>query len=66
MHNKIQELRKVKKLSQEEVAKLCNVTRQTINAVENDKYDPSLSLAFALAEILETTVDDLFYNGKRK
>ena len=60
MQNNIQELRKAKKLSQEEVAKLCNVTRQTINAVENNKYDPSLSLAFALAEVLETTVDGLF------
>ncbi|WP_342514052.1 helix-turn-helix transcriptional regulator [Sporosarcina sp. FSL K6-1522] len=60
MQNNIQELRKAKKLSQEEVAKLCNVTRQTINAVENNKYDPSLSLAFALADILETTVDELF------
>ena len=60
MQNNIQELRKAKKLSQEEVAKLCNVTRQTINAVENNKYDPSLSLAFSLANILETTVDELF------
>ncbi len=64
MQNNIQELRKAKKLSQEEVAKLCNVTRQTINAVENNKYDPSLSLAFALAESLETTVDELFISGK--
>lgn len=60
LENKIRELRKAKKLSQEEVAKLCNVTRQTINAVENNKYDPSLSLAFDLAKSLETTVDGLF------
>lgn len=40
MKNRIRELRKSSKLSQEELAKLCNVTRQTINAIENDKYDP--------------------------
>ena len=36
------------------------VTRQTINAIENDKYDPTLLLAFKLANILGTTVDELF------
>lgn len=58
--NKIQKFRKAEKFSQEEVAKLCGVSRQTINAVENDKYDPSLSLAFDLAKVLKTTVDELF------
>lgn len=48
------------KLSQEELAKKCNVTRQTINAIENDKYDPTLVLAFKLSKNLETTVDALF------
>ena len=60
MQTKINELRKKKKLSQEDLAKLCNVSRQTINAIENNKYDPTLSLAFQLAKILETTVDELF------
>ena len=60
MQTKINELRKKKKLSQEDLAKLCNVTRQTISAIENNKYDPTLSLAFQLAKILETTVDKLF------
>ncbi len=62
MKNNIKELRKLKKLSQEELAKLCNVSRQTINAIENDKYDPSLQLAFDLAKVLEDKVDDLFVN----
>jgi len=65
MKNKIQELRKIERFSQEEVAKLCGVTRQTINAVENDKYDPSLSLAFDLAKVLKTTVDELFEVNKK-
>ena len=62
MKNRIRELRKSAKLSQEELAKLCNVTRQTINAIENDKYDPTLQLAFNIAFVLDTTVDELFIN----
>lgn len=58
--NRIRELRKLSGISQEELAKLCGVSRQTINAIENDKYDPSLSLAFCLAKKLEVTVDELF------
>ncbi|WP_336663524.1 helix-turn-helix transcriptional regulator [Kurthia gibsonii] len=60
MKNLIHELRKSLKLSQQEVAELCHVSRQTINAIENNKYDPSLSLAFDLAKALHTTVDTLF------
>ncbi len=60
MKNNIRELRKNKKLSQQELANLCDVTRQTINAIENDKYDPTLQLAFNLAKVLDTTVDNLF------
>ena len=47
-------------LSQEELAKRCGVTRQTVNAIENNKYDPTLALAFALAGELGLTVDELF------
>lgn len=60
MKNSIAVRRKKLKLSQAEVAQLTHVTRQTINAIENDKYDPSLALAFNLAHILQTTVDELF------
>lgn len=63
MKNHIKTLRKAAKLSQEELAKLCRVTRQTINAIENDKYDPTLQLAFDIASVLDTTVDELFING---
>lgn len=65
MKNNIRELRKAKSLSQAELAKLCNVSRQTINAIENDRYDPSLQLAFDLAKQLETTVDELFTPKKK-
>ena len=60
MKNNIKELRTAKKISQQELADRCNVTRQTINAIENEKYDPSLQLAFDLAKNLNTTVDKLF------
>ncbi|NLB89355.1 MAG: helix-turn-helix transcriptional regulator [Syntrophomonadaceae bacterium] len=63
MENRIREFRKSLKLSQEELAKLCKVSRQTINAIENNKYDPTLKLAFELASVLNTTVDELFINS---
>lgn len=63
MRNIIREKRKDKGISQEELAKKCGVSRQTVNAIENNKYDPTLSLAFKLAELLNTTVDKLFSPG---
>ena len=60
MKNNIRSRRKALGLSQEELAKRCGVSRQTVNAIENDKYDPTLSLAFALAKELQLTVDELF------
>ena len=60
MNNQIRSLRTEKGLSQEELARRCGVTRQTVNAIENNKYDPTLSLAFRLADAFGTTVDALF------
>ena len=60
MKNHIREKRKEAGLSQEELASRCGVSRQTIYAIENNTYDPTLSLAFALARELGTTVDELF------
>lgn len=60
MKNKIKEYRKSKGISQLELSKSVNVSRQTINAIENNKYDPTLSLAFNLAKELGTSVDQLF------
>ena len=53
-------LRAKKGLSQDELARACGVSRQTVNAIENNKYDPTLALAFRLAQVLGTTVDLLF------
>ena len=60
MDNQIRALRKALGLSQEELAKACGVSRQTINAIENNKYDPTLALAFHLTKTLGTTVDELY------
>lgn len=60
MKNRIKELRQTAGLSQDALAKACGVTRQTVNAIENNKYDPTLSLAFSLAGVLGVTVDELF------
>ena len=64
MENKIREMRREKGLLQEQLAKKCGVSRQTINAIENNKYDPTLVLAFHLARELGTTVDALFQPGE--
>ncbi|WP_022795979.1 helix-turn-helix transcriptional regulator [Bavariicoccus seileri] len=60
MKNNIKKLRAGLGLRQEDLAKELNVTRQTIIAVENDKYNPSLELAMKLAKVLNTTVEELF------
>ena len=60
METRIRIKRKELGISQEELTVKCRVSRQTINAIENNKYDPTLSLAFSLANVLGITVDELF------
>lgn len=60
MKNKIKEFRKKKKLTQSDLAFKLEVTRQTINAIEQEKYSPSLELAFKLARFFKTKVDNVF------
>lgn len=50
-------------LSQAELAGAVNVSRQTINAIETERYTPSLPLALALARYFETTVEEIFDDG---
>ena len=61
MENRIRELRKAAGLRQEDLARELGVTRQTINAIENNKYDPTLGLAMRLARLLGTAVEDIFH-----
>lgn len=61
MENSIRSLRKAAGLTQEDLVQALGVTRQTINAIENDKYDPTLGLAMRLARFLNTPVEDIFH-----
>ncbi|AWI11002.1 MULTISPECIES: helix-turn-helix transcriptional regulator [Bacillaceae] len=60
MKNKIKEIRKKLGITQEQLAEDCGVVRQTINCIENNKYDPTLELAFKLSKTLNVKVDELF------
>ncbi len=60
MKNRIRECRKARGLRQEDLAEAVGVSRQTIIAIENDKYNASLELAMRLARYLGTTVEELF------
>ena len=58
--NKVKVYRGVKKISQLELARSVGVSRQTINMIENDKYNPSLKLCINIAKTLGVTLNDLF------
>lgn len=60
MKNRIRELRESKGWSQVELARKLGVTRQTVIAVEKDKYDPGLPLAFAIARVFDLYIEDIF------
>ncbi len=60
MKNRIKELRKIQGYRQEDLATALGVSRQTIIAIENNKYNPTLELAMKLARHLGTTVEELF------
>ena len=61
MQNKVKELRRQAGLRQEDLAKMLGVSRQTIIAIENNKYDPTLALAMKLARLLGQHVDEIFF-----
>ncbi|XGI84203.1 helix-turn-helix transcriptional regulator [Halorutilales archaeon Cl-col2-1] len=60
MKNKIDVYRERKGISQEDLATAVGVSRQTINAVERNRYDPSLELAFKLSEYFDCRIEELF------
>jgi putative transcriptional regulator len=61
MRNEVKELRTARRLSRAELAAELDVSRQTINAIETERYTPSLPLALALARFFETTVEAMFH-----
>jgi putative transcriptional regulator len=60
MKNRIRVLRAEKNWTQAELAKRLDVSRNTMNAIENNRYDPSLSLAFRLAKLFGLKMEDVF------
>ncbi|MGN4050795.1 helix-turn-helix transcriptional regulator [Pseudomonas sp. SM4] len=60
MKNRLKELRAERKWSQVDLAERLNVSRQTINAIENERYDPSLPLAFLIARAFEMPIESIF------
>lgn len=63
MKNKLRELRAERQWSQGELAEKLGVSRQTINAIETEKYDPSLPLAFKLSLLFKQPLDRIFFPG---
>lgn len=61
MRNIVKQFRKQAGLRQEDMAKELGVSRQTIIAIENDKYDPTLELAMKIARFLKLHVDEIFF-----
>ncbi|MCJ7450261.1 MAG: helix-turn-helix transcriptional regulator [Candidatus Nanohaloarchaeota archaeon QJJ-9] len=60
MENDLKVYRAKKDLTQEDLAEKLSVSRQTINAIETGKYDPSLELAFKIADFFESKIEDIF------
>ena len=60
MKNKLRELRAAKEWSQSDLADKLGVSRQTVNAIETEKYDPSLPLAFKVARLFKKSIEEIF------
>ena len=60
MNNNLKNLRKIKNVSQNDLANALSVSRQTINSIENGKFDPSLTLAIKLTKYFNVSIDEIF------
>ena len=60
MKNRLRVLRAERRWTQEELARQLNVSRQTVNAIETERYDPSLPLAFEIARVFECRIEEVF------
>ena len=60
MNNRVRELRTERSWSQADLAERLDVSRQTVNAIETGKYDPSLPLTFKGAKLFELTIESIF------
>lgn len=66
MNNRLKILRAEKNWSQADLAERLNVSRQTVNAIEVGKYDPSLPLAFSIARLFGRRIENIFIDGELK
>ncbi|MFT3893927.1 MAG: helix-turn-helix transcriptional regulator [Anaerolineales bacterium] len=66
MKNRLKVLRAERNWSQADLAEKLNVSRQTINAIETEKYDPSLPLAFQIAALFGQTIEEIFMPDGKK
>lgn len=66
MKNRLKVLRAEQNLTQAKLAELLDVSRQTINAIEKGKFDPSLPLAFKAARLFELKIEDIFDDEYRR
>lgn len=66
IENKVKRLREEQKLSQGQLGKLVGVSRQTINSLENGRYNPSIVLAFKLAKIFSKKIEEIFIYREEK
>jgi putative transcriptional regulator len=66
MTNEMRQLRESRGLSQGQLAEELRVSRQTVNAIETGRYDPSLPLAFKLAELFDLTIEDVFVSPSKE
>ena len=64
MNNKVRELRGERGWSQGDLGEKLDVSRQTVNAIETGKYDPSLPLAFRIAKLFRLPIESIFQPGK--
>ncbi len=60
MKNRLEEIRKEKGIKQDELAKVLEVSRQTISSIENGRYNPSIILAFKIARFFDMTIEEIF------
>src|SRR5690348_217450 len=64
MKNRLPDLRAARNLTQGDLAEALNVSRQTVNAIETGRYDPSLPLAFAIARLFKCKIEEVFSDRK--
>jgi putative transcriptional regulator len=64
MKNRLPEFRAAREMTQGHLAEALNVSRQTVNAIETGRYDPSLPLAFAIARLFKCKIEDVFRDRK--